>query len=113
MKTKRITLDVRNRPAGEVFADLAKQSGLKLDYTPRKIAVPEEFGKLAGMTCGRRHYVLWSDKNQLLVWGKVLSEKAQSEADGFGLHFGDSLFDGGRIRDLSMKYGIFGALIEH
>lgn len=89
------------------------KTGLKLDYTPKKIAVPEEFGSLAGMTCGRRHYVLWSDKNQLLVWGKVLSEKAQSEADGFGLHFGDSLFDGGRIRDLSMKYGIFGALIEH
>jgi hypothetical protein len=48
----------------------------------------------------------------LLVWGKVLSEKSEKEVDGFGLHFGDSLFNGGRIKDLSMKYGIFGALIE-
>ena len=36
------------------------KTGLKLDYTPRKIVLPEEFGALAGMTCGRRHYVLWS-----------------------------------------------------
>ena len=33
VKTKRITLEVRDRPAGEVFADIDKQSGLQLHYT--------------------------------------------------------------------------------
>lgn len=35
-KDTRVTLDVRDKPAGEVFADIAKQSGLKIDYTAPK-----------------------------------------------------------------------------
>jgi hypothetical protein len=65
------------------------------------------------MACGKKHYVIWNKQNQLLVWGNIIKEKAIEEMDGFGLHQGESLFEGGRIRDLSMKYGIFGALIEH
>jgi len=90
--------------------------GLKLDYSPNQVKMVEEVsqpGVIEGMTCGRRHYVLWNKNNQLLVWGNVLKEKPAKELDGFGLHFGDSLFDGGHIKQLSMKYGIFGALIEH
>ena len=49
----------------------------------------------------------------MLVWGSVFSEKPQRDIDGFGLHFGDTLFEGGKIKQLSMKYGIFGALIDH
>jgi hypothetical protein len=49
----------------------------------------------------------------MLVWGSVLKEAPTSRTDGFGLHYGESLFEGGKIRDISMKYGIFGALIEH
>lgn len=82
-------------------ADNVYKTGLKLDYSPAKIKLNEEFtkdSKIAGMTCGRRHYVLWNDKNQMLVWGSVLKEKPQSEVDGFGLHFGDALFDQGRIK---------------
>lgn len=65
------------------------------------------------MTCGRKHYVILNKNNQLLVWGNVFKEKPQAEIEGFGLYFGDSLFDGGKVRELSMKYGIFGALVEH
>lgn len=91
------------------------KTGLKLDYSPKKISLPEEFegDTIRGLTCGRRHYALWNQNNQMLVWGNVLKEKAQKEVDGFGLYFGDSLFEGGRIKQLSMKYGIFGALVEH
>lgn len=80
------------------------------------IKLPDEFkeaGAVAGMTCGRKHYVIWNQNNQLLVWGNVFKEKAEKEVDGFGIHFGEQLFDGGQIKQLSMKYGIFGALIEH
>lgn len=91
------------------------KTGLKLDYTPKQVTLPEEFqgGEVAGMTCGNKHYVLWNQHNQLLVWGNVLKDKASKEVDGFGLHFGDQLFEGGKIKQLSMKYGIFGALVEH
>jgi hypothetical protein len=42
------------------------KSGLKIDYTPKKIDLLEEFSKpdlIDGMTCGRRHYVLWNKYN--------------------------------------------------
>lgn len=92
------------------------KTGLKLDYTPKKIKLMEEFSDpktLAGMTCGRRHYVLWNTNDQLMVWGGVFKEKAEKSVDGFGLYYGSQLFEGGNIRQLSMKYGIFGALIEN
>jgi hypothetical protein len=47
-----------------------------------------------------------------MVWGGVFKEKPEKEVDGFGLYYGSSLFGSGNIRQLSMKYGIFGALIE-
>lgn len=56
------------------------------------------------MTCGRRHYVLWNQNNQLAVWGNVFKEKPQTEKDGFGLYFGNDLFNGGTLKHLCMKY---------
>lgn len=49
----------------------------------------------------------------MMVWGNVFKEKAQKEQDGFNLYFGDNLFNGGTIRELQMKYSIFGALVEN
>ena len=40
----------------------------------------------------------------MLVWGNVFKEKPQKESEGFGLYFADSLFDGGKVKELSMKY---------
>jgi hypothetical protein len=42
------------------------KSGLKIDYTPKKINLMPEFSNpelFEGMTCGRRHYVLWNKNN--------------------------------------------------
>lgn len=58
------------------------KTGLKLDYSPKKVTLPEEFtgeNKIEGMTCGRAHYVLWNTNNQMLIWGNVLKEKAQKQ----------------------------------
>jgi hypothetical protein len=49
----------------------------------------------------------------LLVWGSVFKDKASKESEGFGLYFGDQIFDGGKVKSLSMKYSIFGALVEN
>ncbi len=91
------------------------KTGLKLDYSPKQLQFFDEFNKedVKQLMCGRKHYVILNKHNQMMVWGSVFKEKPQKESDGFGLYFGDSLFDGGKIRYLSMKYGIFGALVEH
>jgi len=96
-------------------SDKVYKTGLKIDYTPKRFELDPGFAGSAikGMTCGRKHYVLWNEDNKLLVWGNILKEKPENKTDGFGLHSGESLFEGGTIRDISMKYGIFGALIEH
>jgi len=48
-----------------------------------------------------------------MVWGNVFKEKPVSETNGFGLYYGDSLFENNKIRELSMKYSIFGALVDN
>ena len=95
--------------------DQVYKTGLKIDYTPKRFELDPQFAGSAikGMQCGRKHYVLWNDDNKLLVWGNIIKEAPVSKTDGFGLHYGESLFEGGKIRELSMKYGIFGAVIEH
>ena len=89
--------------------------GLKLDYTPKMLKFdPEIPGEtITKMGCGRRHYVLLNENNKLLVWGSVFKEKPVKEIDGFGLHFGDQLFEGKKVKDLSVKYSIYGALVEN
>ncbi len=49
----------------------------------------------------------------MLAWGNVFKQKAEKESEGFGLYFADQLFDGGKVKQLSMKYQIFGALVEN
>lgn len=92
------------------------KTGLKLDYSPKQVNIfSEEFPKeqVAELACGRRHYVVRSSDNKLMVWGNVFKEKPAKEQDGFGLYFGNQLFEEGKVLQLSMKYSIFGALVEH
>jgi hypothetical protein len=49
----------------------------------------------------------------MLAWGNVFKEKPVKQSEGFGLYFGDDLFNGGSIKYLSMKYSIYGALVEN
>lgn len=45
---------------------LIYKTGLKLDFVPKKINMLPEFEEpeaIEGMTCGRKHYVLWNKNN--------------------------------------------------
>lgn len=91
------------------------KTGLKLDYTPKQLNFFEEFPKedIKQICCGRKHYVVLNKHNNMLVWGSVFKEKEAKNSDGFGLYFGDQIFEGGQIKELSMKYSIYGALVEN
>lgn len=58
--------------------DRIYKTGLKLDYTPKELNFFPEFPKedVVQMACGRKHYVILSKDNHLLVWGNVFKEKA-------------------------------------
>ena len=45
--------------------DRIYKTGLKIDYTPKAIDLPEEFSKedITQITCGRRHFVLLNKNN--------------------------------------------------
>jgi alpha-tubulin suppressor-like RCC1 family protein len=89
--------------------------GLKLDYSPKQVNLfGPEFQKedVTQLACGRKHYVVLNKHNQMMVWGNVFGQKPTKEVDGFGLYFGDSLFDGGKVAQLSLKYSVYGALVQ-
>ena len=52
------------------------------------------------MGCGRKHYIIVTDDDNLLVWGNVLKDKSELNSEGFHLHYGEQLFDGGSIKDI-------------
>jgi alpha-tubulin suppressor-like RCC1 family protein len=47
------------------------------------------------LACGRKHFIVLTNDNNLLVWGDVLKDKSEFNSEGFHLHFGDKLFDDG------------------
>ena len=92
--------------------------GNKMHYTPHKLAFnPEvlDINEIRMMACGRKHYVVVNNENNLFVWGSLFKDSFRSDAqtEGFWQFYGDSLFDEGKIKNLEIKYSIFGALIEH
>lgn len=91
------------------------KTGLKIDYSPKLVALDPEMaadGKIAQLACGTAHYVILDRENNMHCFGKIFKEKPVEEHDGFGMYDADSIFDGGKILNLSMKYEIFGALIK-
>jgi alpha-tubulin suppressor-like RCC1 family protein len=67
------------------------------------------------MGCGRKHYIIVTKDNNLLTWGNVFKEKSNDpsqQTEGFTITYGDSMFDGGQIDQLEVKYSIFGALVK-
>ena len=89
------------------------KTGLKLDYTPKHIDLDDNFdGSSTMLACGRKHYVIANQHDQMLAWGDVFKEKTSTQTAGFKMYFGKDLFNGQRLRQLSMKYGIYGALLE-
>mmetsp|Transcript_25115 Transcript_25115/g.18910 ORF Transcript_25115/g.18910 Transcript_25115/m.18910 type:complete len:224 (+) Transcript_25115:404-1075(+) len=53
------------------------KTGLKLDYTPKKLGKSEDFEDIVAISCGRKHYVVLNKHNKLLVWGNVLNAKPE------------------------------------
>lgn len=91
------------------------KTGLKLDYQPKMINIPDDslFKKsVIALGCGRKHYCILNENNQLLVWGNVFKDSSDVTIDGFNMYFGDTLFSGEKCIDLSMKYGLFGVVTD-
>lgn len=49
----------------------------------------------------------------MLTWGSILKAKPELDIEGFGLHYTKPLFEDGKIIDISMKYGVYAAVVEH
>lgn len=64
------------------------------------------------MACGRKHYILVTNDNNIMAWGNVFKESSEDHSEGFAFFYGDSIFDGGKVKALEAKYGIFGALVQ-
>lgn len=92
-------------------------TGLKMNYTPKQYNFDPEFLDINDVRligCGRKHYMIVTNDNNIVVWGNVFKEKPEDVShysEGFSHYFGDSLFDGGQIKSLEVKNSIFGALI--
>ena len=75
-------------------------TGLKLHYLPKKLNFdPEVLDKknVKLLGCGRKHFVIVTNDNNLLVWGDVLKDKTEFNSEGFHLHFGNELFEEGQV----------------
>lgn len=90
-----------------------------MNYTPSKYNFDKDFLDLSNirlMGCGRRHYIMVTNDNNIVAWGNVFKERPSDQShysEGFAYYYGDSLFDDGKITQLEVKNAIFGALIEH
>ena len=93
------------------------QVGLRLHYEPKKLQFDPavlDVNSVKMLACGRKHYIVVTDANDLLIWGSVISgDSGNLSSEGYQLHSGEALFDGGSIEQLEVKYSIFGALIKH
>ena len=73
-----------------------------------------DVNKIKLLGCGRKHYIIVTEDNQLAVWGSVFKEKVDIDlqSEGFSLYDGDKLFEGHALEALEVKYGIFGAVVQ-
>lgn len=91
------------------------KTGHKIDYTPRLIKFNEDLlprDKVDQIMCGKQHYVVLDKDNNLHTVGHIFKEKAEQTHDGFGVYDGDQIFEGNKVKQLSMEYEIYGALVE-
>lgn len=92
------------------------RTGLKLHYSPKIINLDSELDinkNITTLGCGQNHYCLVNEDNQLLVWGKFFNDKSDIIVDGFKIYDGDSLFNKGRVTNMSVKYNFFGVVTEN
>ena len=91
---------------------------MRINYTPRQFKFSPDLLDITNvrlMGCGRKHYIIVTNDNNLLTWGKVFKEKntdISQQTEGFSFYYGDSLFNGSKITQLEVKYSIFGVLVK-
>lgn len=78
------------------------QVGLRLHYEPKKLMFDPavlDTNSVKMLACGRKHYIIVTDSNDLLIWGSVVSgdTKPSKTSEGYSLYSGEELFDGGNI----------------
>ena len=93
------------------------QVGLRLHYEPKKLMFDPavlDINSVKMLACGRKHYIIVTDSNDLLIWGSVVSgDSSALSSEGYTMYSGEELFDGGSIEQLEVKYSIYGALVKH
>ena len=95
------------------------QTGLRMNYTPKQLNFDPSIldtSNIKMMGCGRKHYIMVTNDNNIVAWGNVFKERPSDQSlysEGFAYYYGDSLFEEGQITQLEVKNAIFGALIEH
>ena len=92
------------------------QVGLRLHYEPKKLMFDPavlDTSQIKMMACGRKHYIIVTDSNDMLIWGNVIKGESQVDTEGYSLYSGDTLFDEGTIEQLEVRYSIFGAIVKH
>lgn len=91
------------------------KTGLKMDYTPKRMIFEEDYdmSSIKQIACGSKHYLMVNEPQDILAWGNMFKQKAEKEDLTFHKYNAASLFEEGDIIDLSMRYGTFGAIVEH
>jgi len=65
------------------------------------------------LSAGKKHFTVVNYMNQILTFGDLLGKSRRGdEIEGFTVHDGSDVFDGYRVKQLSAKYGVFGAIVE-
>ena len=72
------------------------QVGLRLHYEPKKLMFDPavlDTNAVKMLACGRKHYIIVTNSNDLLIWGSVISgdSKATASSEGYSLHSGEEL----------------------
>lgn len=95
--------------------NMLHKTGLKLDYTPKRLNFSPDFdmSKIEHIACGSKHFAVNNSDGLILTWGNVFKAKKDGEVEGFEIYRTDDMFEGGTIKDLSLRYGVYAAVVEH
>ncbi len=72
-----------------------------MNYEPKKLNFDKDIldkNNIKLLGCGRKHYVIVTNDNNLLIWGNVIKDESNKQSEGYFLYNGDSLFENGTIQ---------------
>lgn len=71
-----------------------------MNYEPKKLNFDKDIldkNNIKLLGCGRKHYVIVTNDNNMLIWGNVIKDESNKQSEGYSLYNGDSLFENGAI----------------